>query len=410
MAISMARDPVERSDYFIAVLQDITTRKQLEQELLHVQRMEGVGQLAGGIAHDFNNLLTVIGGRSQLALAKLQPADPLRHDLDLIQRTADRAAALTRQLLAFSRKQVLQPRVVDPNDVVGSSTNLLKRLIGENIDLMFVPAEDLGRVRVDPGHFEQVIVNLAVNARDAMPDGGQLTIETANVELDADYASRHVGLKPGPYVMLAVSDTGIGMDAATRARIFEPFFTTKGPGKGTGLGLATVYGIVKGSEGHIRVSSEPSAGTVFKIYLPRTEAAPDAEPAGDTTRPRGTETILLVEDETEVRNLAREVLAGLGYTVLEAASAADAILIAQRHVGLIDLLLTDVVMPRMGGGALAEAVTAVRPETKILFMSGYTDDAIVRHGVLEAGVQLLEKPFTPERLSAKVRVVLDRPR
>jgi PAS domain S-box-containing protein len=408
LTVSILREQSGEPKYLIAVVQDITARKQLELELFHAQRMEGVGQLAGGIAHDFNNLLTVIGGRSQLALEKLQAADPLRRDLDLIKKTADRAAALTRQLLVFSRKQVLQPRVVEPNGVVSNSTNLLKRLIGEDIELVFVPTADLGRVRVDAGQLEQVIVNLAVNARDAMPDGGSLTIETSNVTLAAAYAGRHVGVTPGPYVMLAVSDTGAGMDAATQARIFEPFFTTKGPGKGTGLGLATVYGIVKQSGGHLRVYSEPGVGSVFKVYLPRTDAAPDAEPLRDTTLPHGTETILLVEDETEVRNLAREVLERLGYSVLEASNPTEAVLISGRHVGLIDLLLTDVVMPRMGGGALAEAVTAARPETKILFMSGYTDDAIVRHGVLEAGVQMLEKPFTPETLAAKVRSVLDR--
>jgi PAS domain S-box-containing protein len=410
LTVSTMRAPSGEPEYFIAVVQDITGRKELEQELLHAQRMEGVGQLAGGIAHDFNNLLTVIGGRGHLALAKLGPDDPLRRDLDLIQKTVDRAAALTRQLLAFSRKQILQPRVIDPNDLVRNLTDLLERVIGEDIELVFQPAADLGRVRVDPGQLEQVIVNLAVNARDAMADGGRLTIETSNVALDAGYIGRDVGMTPGPHVMLAVSDNGVGMDAATRARIFEPFFTTKGLGKGTGLGLSTVHGIVNQSGGHIQVHSEPGVGTVFKIFFPRTDAAPEAEPPRDTTLPRGTETILLVEDEAEVRRLAREVLERLGYTLLEAKTATDAVLIAGRHVGLIDLLLTDVVMPRMGGGALAEAVTAARPETKILFMSGYTDDAIVRHGVLEAGVQLLEKPFTPEALSLKVRTVLDRKR
>jgi PAS domain S-box-containing protein len=408
LTVSMLRELSGEPKYFIAVAQDITARKQVEQELFHAQRMAGVGQLAGGIAHDFNNLLTVIGGRSQLALATLPPADRLRRDLELIKKTADRAAALTRQLLVFSRKQSLEPRVVDPNDVVSQAANLLRQVIGEDIELVFVPAGDLGRVRVDPGQLEQVIVNLAVNARDAMPDGGRLTIETSNVALDADYAGRHVGLTPGPYVMVAVSDNGVGMDAATRARIFEPFFTTKGPGKGTGLGLATVYGIVKQSDGHIRVYSEPGVGTVFKIYLVRTDAPPEAEPSRDTTLPRGTETILLVEDDEEVRGLAQEVLETLGYTVLAVTSAADAVLVAERHVGLIDLLLTDVVMPRTGGGELAKAVTAARPETRILFMSGYTDDAIVRHGVLEEGVQLLEKPFTPEALAVKVRTVLNR--
>jgi len=405
----MARDPVDRSDYFIAVLQDITARKLLEQELLHAQRMEGVGQLAGGIAHDFNNLLTVISGRSEMVLFRLTPADPLRRDLDLIHKTAARAAALTRQLLAFSRKQVLQPRVFDLNELVGSSTSLLKRLIGEDIELTFVPGADAGRVRVDPGQLEQVIVNLAVNARDAMPEGGRLTVETASAALPADYAALHVDVAPGSYVMLAVSDTGIGMDHALQARIFEPFFTTKGPGKGTGLGLATVYGIVKQSGGHVRVYSEPGRGTVFKIYLPRTDAPTElAAAAAPGAVPGGTETVLLVEDEHEVRGLAVEVLEGLGYTVLEAAGPGDATLIAERHAGLIDLLLTDVVMPGMGGRALASRVTAARPETKVLFMSGYTDDAIVRHGVLEPGMSFLEKPFTSQALALKVREVLDR--
>jgi two-component system, cell cycle sensor histidine kinase and response regulator CckA len=409
LTVSILRDLAGAPKSFIAVVQDITARKQLEQELLHAQRMEGVGQLAGGIAHDFNNLLTVISGRGHLALAKLQPSDPLRRDLELIQKTALRAAALTRQLLAFSRKQVLQPRVLDPNELVHNSTNLLKRLIGEDIELVFVPAADAGRVRVDPGQLEQVIVNLAVNARDAMPQGGRLTIETANTMLDATYARRHVGVSAGAYVMLAVSDTGVGMDAVTQARIFEPFFTTKEPGKGTGLGLATVYGIVKQSGGHIRVYSEPAAGTVFRVYLPRTDAGADVEAPVEARLPRGTETLLLVEDEEEVRTLAREVLEGSGYTLLEATTASDAILIAERHVGLIDILLTDVVMPRMSGRALAETIANLRPETKILYMSGYTDDAIIRHGVLEAGTPFLEKPFTPLTLAAKVREVLDRP-
>jgi PAS domain S-box-containing protein len=410
MTVSVAQGPVEGSDYFIAVLQDITARKQLEQELLHAQRMEGVGQLAGGIAHDFNNLLTVISGRSQLALDRIAPGDPLRRDFDLIHKTSARAAALTRQLLAFSRKQVLQPKVVDLNELVGHSTSLLKRLIGENIELVFVPRADVGRVRVDPGQLEQVIVNLAVNARDAMPEGGRLTVETANVALPAEYAALRVDVDPGYYVMLAVSDTGVGMDRAVQARIFEPFFTTKGPGHGTGLGLATVYGIVKQSGGHIRVYSEPGRGTAFKIYLPRTDAPPEpASAAAPSALPRGTETVLLVEDEKEVRGLAREVLEGLGYTVLEAAVPGDASLIAERHVGLIELLLTDVVMPGMSGRALASRVAAERPETKVLFMSGYTDDAIVRHGVLEPGTSFLEKPFTPQALAMKVREALDRP-
>jgi two-component system cell cycle sensor histidine kinase/response regulator CckA len=410
LTVSMAREPSGELRYSIAVIQDITRRKQLEGELLHAQRMEGVGQLAGGIAHDFNNLLTVISGRSVLALRRLQPADPLRRDLDLIHKTADRAAALTRQLLAFSRKQVLQPRVAELNALVETSTGLLMRLIGEDIELTFVPAPDTGRVRVDPGQLEQVIVNLAVNARDAMPRGGRLTIETARSELDQGYAAQHVGVVPGSHVMLAVSDTGGGMDSATQARIFEPFFTTKGPGKGTGLGLATVYGIVKQSGGHVRVYSELGAGTVFKIYLPRTEDAAEAVSLAASLRlPTGTETVLLVEDEDDVRDLAREVLEQLGYTVLEAAAPPDAILIAERYAGIIELLLTDVVMPRISGRALATTIAVMRPETRILFMSGYTGDAIVRHGVLEPGTHFIEKPFTPEALALKVREVLDRP-
>jgi PAS domain S-box-containing protein len=409
LTVSMAHDPSGSPTYFIAVVQDISARKRLEQELLHAQRMEGVGQLAGGIAHDFNNLLTVIGGRCQIVLGQLGLADPLRRDLDLIAKTASRAAALTRQLLAFSRKQVLQPKVVDLNELVQNSTNLLKRLIGEDIELTFVPAPAATRVRVDPGQVEQVIVNLAVNARDAMAEGGRLTIETKAVALDAGYAMRHVDVTEGPYVMLAVTDTGSGMDAATQARIFEPFFTTKGPGKGTGLGLATVYGIIKQSGGHIRVYSEPGIGTAFKIYLPSTNvvAQPMSHEIADPL-PRGTETVLVVEDEVEVRRLAKEFLEQLGYTVLEAVDAPDALLIAERHMGLIHLLLTDVVMPGMSGRALTTKFTEMRPETRILYMSGYTDDAIVRHGVLDAGVELLEKPFSIEVLAVKARAVLDR--
>ena len=406
---SVVRDAKGEPKYSIGAIQDITERKRLEGELLHSQRMEGVGQLAGGIAHDFNNLLTVISGRSELVLERLDPADPLRRELELICKTSGRAAALTRQLLAFSRKQVLQPKAVDLNELVQTATALLKRIIGEHVELVFVPAEDLGCVRADPTQLEQVVVNLAVNARDAMPDGGKLTIGTANAALDERYARRHVGVVPGPHVQLTVSDTGIGMDRATQARIFEPFFTTKGPGKGTGLGLSTVYGIVKQSGGHVRVYSEVGRGTTFKVYLPRTDAAAEASPGRATSMPAGTETILVAEDESEVRALAREILETLGYIVVEASTAPDAILIAERHVGLIDLLLTDVVMPRMSGRVLAERVGELRPEMKVLFMSGYTDDAIIRHGVLEAGVSFLEKPFTAAALAAKVRAVLDGP-
>jgi PAS domain S-box-containing protein len=411
LTVSLVWDPSGDPKYFIAVVQDITERKRLEEELLHTQRMEGVGQLASGIAHDFNNLLTVIGGRAELALRILSPTDPLWRHLDLIHKTATRAAGLTQRLLALSRKQVLQPKVLNMNELVGNSTNLLEGLIGEDIDLVFEPAADTGQVRADSGQLEQVIVNLAVNARDAMPEGGRLTIETASVVLDSDYATRHIDVTPGAYVMLAVSDTGRGMDRALQARIFEPFFTTKGPGKGTGLGLASVYGIVKQSGGHIRVYSEPGMGTVFRIYLPRTDAAPEPAAASGTTGalPRGTETVLLVEDDEEVRSFARDLLEQLGYTVLEALSAADALLIAERHTGLLSLLLTDVVMPGMGGQALALRIAEVRPETRTVFMSGYTDDTIVRHGVLELGIDFLAKPLTTDGLAGKVREVLDRP-
>ena len=404
---SAVRDGTGEPKYSIGAIQDITERKRLEQELLHSQRMEGVGQLAGGIAHDFNNLLTVISGRSELLLDQLDAADPIRRELDLIYKTTGRAAALTRQLLAFSRKQVFQSKVLDLNELVQGATALLKRIIGEHVELVFIPAAGLGRVRVDPSQLEQVVVNLAVNARDAMPDGGKLTIGTANTALDERYAREHVGVHPGPYVQLTVSDTGVGMDAATRARIFEPFFTTKGPGKGTGLGLSTVYGIVKQSGGHIRVYSEPGRGTTLKVYLPQTDRERETVPDPGAGMPAGTETILVVEDEAEVRALAHEILEGLGYTVVVASTATDALLIAQRQVGLIDLLLTDVVMPRMSGRALAETLGEMRPEMKVLFMSGYTDDAIIRHGVLEEGVAFLEKPFTAAALARKVRAVLD---
>ncbi len=408
VTVSLVRDPGGEPRYSIAVVQDITGRRQLEEEYHHAQRMEGVGRLAGGIAHDFNNLLTIINGRCALIIASLPPSDPLQRHVGLIEKTVVRATALTRQLLAFSRKQVLQPKVVAINELVSRSMELLTRLIGEDIDLAFVPAPEAGRVHVDRGQLEQVIVNLVVNARDAMPDGGRLTIETANTALDAGYASHHVDVTPGRYVMLVVSDTGTGMSAEVQARIFEPFFTTKEPGKGTGLGLATVYGIVKQSGGHVRVYSEPGTGTTFKIYLPRTDAATQEERAPAVgAAPHGTETVLLVEDEADVRSLAREILEGFGYAVLEAGSPTEAIVIAERHAGTIDLLLTDVIMPRMSGRALAAAIAVSRPETRILFISGYADDAIIRHGVLEPGMHFLEKPFTPHTLAVKVRAVLD---
>ena len=388
---------------------DITERKRLESELRQAQKLEGIGQLAGGIAHDFNNLLTVITGRSYLVLAQLPADHAVRRHIDLIQTTAERAAALTRQLLAFSRKQVLEPKVLDVKAVVTGLAPMLRRLIGENLEFAVVAAPEPGAVKADPSQLEQVILNLAVNARDAMPQGGTLTIETANVELDETYARRHPGANAGRFVMLAVSDTGHGMDAAVKARIFEPFFTTKDPGKGTGLGLATVFGIVKQSGGSIGVYSEPGHGTTFKIYLPRVdEAIAETATAATPTLARGFETILLVEDDNEVRALARETLDGHGYTVIPAATPAEALQLAGSHSGPIHLLVTDVVLPQFSGRGLAERLAPEHRDLRVLYMSGYTDDAIVRHGMLEEGTAFLQKPFTPYTLLLKVREVLDR--
>ncbi len=382
---------------------------QTQSQLVQAQKMQAVGQLAGGIAHDFNNLMTVVTGRAELLLRRLRPGDLLRRDVEEIQATAQRATDLTRQLLAFSRKQVLEPRVLNLNQVVADLAPMLRRLIGDHVELVTALAPDLGQVKADPRQLEQVLMNLTLNARDAMPDGGRITLETADVVLDADYAREHVGAQPGPHVMLAVSDTGRGMDAETLARIFEPFFTTKGPGQGTGLGLATVYGIVKQSGGNIWVYSEPGRGTTFKIYLPRvSEAAGDAAPAGGPGAPSaGRETILLVEDDEAVRRLARDILTGQGYQVLEAAHGGEALLVAGRHQGPIHLLLTDVVMPQMSGRVLAERLAATRPEVKVLYMSGYTENAVVHHGVLDADTVYIQKPFTLEGLARKVRDVLD---
>jgi two-component system cell cycle sensor histidine kinase/response regulator CckA len=391
-----------------SVLRDVTERRKLEEQLRQSQKLESVGMLAGGIAHDFNNLLTVITGYSALTLRRLDNADPLARHVKEIKEAAERATSLTRQLLAFSRKQVLQPKVLDLNSVIVNIEKMLGRLVGEDMDLRTLPAARLGQVKADPGQIEQVILNLAVNARDAMPNGGKITIETANIYLDESYARRHIAVQPGWYVMLAVSDTGHGMDAATQKSIFEPFFTTKEQGKGTGLGLSTVYGIVKQSGGNIWVYSEVGVGTSFKIYLPLVDerlTEPDAVAAWPECA-AGTETILLTEDEEMVRKLAREILKTHGYTVLEAGNAGEALAICDKHEGPIHLLLTDVVMPRMSGKELAEQVVKLRPDTRVLYMSGYTDHAIVHHGILDGDIAFVGKPFTPDALVLKVVEVL----
>jgi PAS domain S-box-containing protein len=396
-------------DRVACVLEDVTERKQLEQQFRHSQKMEAIGQLAGGVAHDFNNILTVINGYSELVLGQIPPENPLRNQLNEVKKAGERAAGLTRQLLAFSRQQVLAPQVLDLNQVVANVQAMLKRLIGEDIDLVTTPAEGLGQVKADPGQIEQVLLNLAVNARDAMPKGGRLSIKTANAQLGVAASQGLESVVPGYYVLLSVGDSGTGIDAETRKRIFEPFFTTKEKGKGTGLGLSTVYGIVKQSGGHIEVESELGRGTTFKIYLPRVEMtvvakAPEKQ---NTELPLGTETILLVEDEPSVRLLVRTTLEAHGYDMLESTHGIEAMMIAQKHPGKIHLLLTDLVMPGMSGRMLAEQIALLHPEARFIFMSGYTDDAVVQHGGLGAGMAFLQKPFTPHALARKVRETLD---
>ncbi len=394
----------------MATVLDITERKQLEEQLRQAVKMEGIGRLAGGIAHDFNNLLTVIGGRSYLLLNQLPAGHAMRRDLLLIQQTGDRAAALTRQLLAFSRKQTLSPAVLDLNQVVAGMKTLLERVLGEDVDLIMDLDPAPGHVTADPGQLEQVILNMAVNARDAMPQGGQMTLETRHVDVDESYARQTVELVPGPYEVLSISDTGVGMDAATRARVFEPFFTTKAVGKGTGLGLATAYGIIKQSGGHVTVDSEPGSGTTFRIYLPRTKTAESASVVvEETATRRGAEVVLLSEDDANLRALTRDILESEGYTVLESQDVEDALRIAARQDGTIHLLLTDVVMPHMSGRALADKVKGVRPHMKVLYTSGYTDETISHHGILDPGTPFLQKPFTPAALARKVRETLDQP-
>lgn len=397
---------------------DVTKRKEVEEALRHseeqlrqAQKMEAVGRLAGGIAHDFNNLLTAIQGHAELLLEEADPSSPKRADVEEIWKASERAAALTRQLLAFSRQQVSQPKLLNVNEVVNNIGLMLGRLIGEDVDLVMLPAPDLGCVMADPGQIEQILMNLAVNARDAMPRGGRLTIETSNVELAGDFAHRFAyDLKPGRYVMISVTDTGVGMDKEVQRRIFEPFFTTKEKGKGTGLGLSTVYGIVQQSGGYIWVDSRLGQGTSFKIYLPRVRDIPaDAGPATPLTRSAaGSETILVVEDESAVRSLICKTLRKSGYNVLEAENGRDALRAASEHSGPLHLVLTDVVMPEMGGKELSERLAVSRPDTRILFISGYAESEIVHNGVLKPGTVFLEKPFTPDSLSRKVREVLDK--
>ena len=401
----------EDGTFFELFAEDVTERRALELQLRQSQKMEAVGRLAGGIAHDFNNLLMVVSGYSELLLDRIDPGDPaMLGPAKEIATAASRATTLTRQLLAFSRKQVMMPKVFDLNGVVAENLRMLNRLIGEDIELVMVPGSELGRVKADPGQIEQVIMNLAVNARDAMPKGGKLTIETANVTLDESYTRLHAPAAPGEYVMLAISDTGGGMDAETQSHIFEPFYTTKGP-KGTGLGLSTVYGIIKQSGGYVWVYSEAGRGSTFKIYLPRVsetgEVAAAAAAAQGLASARGHETILLVEDEGTVRQLARECLELQGYTVLEAPEGAAALQLAQAHAGAIHLLLTDVIMPGMTGRELASHLSQSRPGIKVLYMSGYTENVIGHNGMLDAGVMLLQKPFSLPTLRAKVREILD---
>jgi PAS domain S-box-containing protein len=397
------------------IIVDITDKKQLEGQLQQSRRMEAVGRLAGGIAHDFNNLLTIIKGYTELALMRAKGLPELRSDIERIEDASERAAGLVRQLLAFSRRQVMQPKVLDLNSIVVGLDKLLRRLMDEDIEMVTVANQTVGAIKADPGQIEQVIMNLVVNARDAMPDGGRLTVETSNAELDSIYARDHASVKPGRYVMLAVSDTGVGMSAETVAHIFEPFYTTKESGRGTGLGLSTVYGIVKQSGGYIWVYSELNHGTTFKVYLPRVEEAVELTRDTKSTPPpirerSGKETILLVEDEPELRELTRTVLTARGYKVIEAVNAEDAERLANESYSRgakIHLLLTDVIMPGVSGRELAKRVLALQPSVRVLYMSGYTYNVIAQNGTLERGVAFLQKPFSPSGLVEKVREVLD---
>jgi two-component system cell cycle sensor histidine kinase/response regulator CckA len=408
--MSVHRDTEGQVQHFISVIEDITASMQLEAQLRQASKMDAIGQLAAGVAHDFNNLLSVIIGYSDLLIAEVKQGDPMRADLDEIRGAGLKAEELTRQLLTFSRRQVLQLQPVDLTEVVAGMERMLGRLLGAGVELTASGASGLALVMVDPGQVEQVIMNLAVNARDAMPAGGRITIETEDVVLDEAYATEHIGVKAGPHVMLAVTDTGTGMDKAMQARIFEPFFTTKPPGVGTGLGLATVFGIVQQSGGTICVQSEVGKGTRFEAYFPsaaRGTVAPLPVIVPEPRALRGSETILLVEDEEGVRTLARTILRKYGYHVLEAQSPGDAMLLCEQHDGTIHLLLTDVVMPRMSGRQLAERLVRIRPAMKVLYMSGYTDDVIMREGIQQSRIAFIHKPITPEALARKLRTVFE---
>lgn len=397
------------------LLTDITDERKAADELRvkaeqlqQAQKMEAIGRLAGGVAHDFNNLLTAILGYTGMLLVALDGHETAKADVEEIRTAAESAASLTKQLLAFSRRQILQPRVLDLNEIVSRVEALLQRTIGEDVTLVKRLDAQLGMISADPGQIEQIILNLAVNARDAMPNGGQLIVETENVTITDPYMARHPGTAPGPHVMLAVTDTGIGMTNDVQSHVFEPFFTTKEPGRGTGLGLATVYGIVKQSGGTIWVYSEPGRGTTFKIFLPTVAHRIDQVPVPHISAPRGgSETILLVEDQPAVRAIVRKALTSHGYTVLDASHGDDALKAIAEHTGPLDLLLTDVVMPRMSGSEVTERIRATHPGVRVLYMSGYTEEAVIRNGVLGSVVPFLEKPFTPDVVLRKVREVLD---